>query len=285
MSRLGLAFGGGGARGAAHAGVLYELETIGLKPELVTGTSIGALVAALAAFSKSPEEIHQFFTDLTFGSLYNFPGKSPSLSSLARFESVLVNMLGRPDFSESIIPLSVVATNLVTRQEVILDQGDVVSAVMASMAFPILLPPVERNGLLLVDGGLVNNVPFDVARARGATTVIAIDLGNSAPYGTEPIASTSTSTGIWARALNLTKKRPTFQVMTAVTDIITERSMQARMAISPPDLLIRPAMKHVGLIDFDMTPAAVLSGRKSIRENPEIIEKLQQWCKNPSTSS
>lgn len=284
MNKLGLAFGGGGARGAAHAGVLYELDSIGIKPYLVTGTSIGALVATLAAFSKSPEEIHQFFTQLTLGSLYNLPGKKPSLSSTARFESVLVEMLGRPDFSESTIPLSVVATNLETRQEVVLDEGDVVSAVMASMAFPILLPPVEREGLLLVDGGLVNNVPFDVARARGATTVVAIDLGNSAPYGSEPAvsASASTGTGIWARAINITKKRPTFQVMTAVTDIITERSMQARMAISPPDLLIRPEMKHVGLIDFDMTPAAVLTGRKSIRENPEIVEKLQQWCKNPA---
>ncbi|MFT5194046.1 MAG: NTE family protein [Cellvibrionaceae bacterium] len=282
MINLGLAFGGGGARGAAHAGILYELDTIGLKPDLITGTSIGAVVAALAAFSKTPEEIHQFFTKLTLGSLYNLPGKNPSLSSLARFESVLVEMLGRPDFSESTIPFSVVATNLSTRQEVVLGEGDVVSAVMASMAFPILLPPVERNGLLLVDGGLVNNVPFDVARARGATVVIAVDLGNSAPYGSEP--TIGTANGLWGRAINATKKRPTFQVMTAVTDIITERSMQARMAISPPDLLIRPLMNHVGLIDFDMTPAAVLAGRQSIRENPEMIEKLRQWCKNPPNS-
>lgn len=277
MIRLGLALGGGGARGAAHAGVLYELNAIGIKPDLITGTSIGGLVAALAAFGKSPEQIHQFFSDLTLGSLYNRPGSSPAVSGLAQFESALVKAIGRPAFKESTIPFSVIATNLVTRQEVVLDEGDVISAVLASMAFPIMLPPVERNGLILVDGGLVNNVPFDVARARGATRVIAVDLANSAPYGTEP--KINSATGLLGRAVNITKKRPTFQVMTAVTDIITERTMQARMAISPPDLLIRPAMDHVGLIDFDMTPAAVITGRKSIRENPEIIEKLQQWCK------
>lgn len=277
MIKLGLALGGGGARGAAHAGVLYELETLGVKPDLLTGTSIGGLVAALVAFEKSPEEIHQFFTDLTLGSLYNRPGSSPSFSGLAQFEAALVQAIGRPEFSDASIPFAVIATNLVSRQEVVLDDGDVVSAVLASMAFPILLPPVERNGLTLVDGGLVNNVPFDVARARGATNVIAVDLANSAPYGTEP--TIKSATGLIERAINITKRWQTFQVMTAVTDILTERTMQTRMAISPPDVLIRPAMNDVGLIDFDMTPAAVITGRKSVRENPEIIEKLQQWGK------
>ena len=277
MIKLGLALGGGGARGAAHAGVLYELDALGIQPDLITGTSIGGLVAALVAFGKSPEQVHQFFTDLSLGSLYKLPGNNPALSGLAQFESALVKAIGQPTFSESTIPFAVIATDLVTRQEVVLDEGDVVSAVLASMAFPIILPPVERNGLVLVDGGLVNNVPFDVARARGATKVIAVDLANSAPYGTEP--KIKSASGLLGRAVNITKKRPTFQIMTTVTDIITERSMQARMAISPPDLLIRPSMDHVGLIDFDMTPAAVITGRKSIRENPEIIEKLQQWCK------
>ena len=75
----------------------------------------------------------------------------------------------------------------------------------------------------------------------------------------------------------MAKRQQLFQVITSVTDIITDRSLQARMAISPPDLLIRPLMENVGLIDFDMTAKAVLIGRKSIRENPIIIENLRQW--------
>ncbi|MEM8857700.1 MAG: patatin-like phospholipase family protein [Chloroflexota bacterium] len=279
MRKLGLALGGGGARGAAHAGVLYELEALSLSPDLVTGTSIGAAVAAFMAFGKDAKTVHKFFEKLNLGNLYNLPAGSPSISSMTRFEYAIEEVIGRPTFEEANIPLSVVTTNLVTRQEIVLDEGDVVSAVLASMAFPILLPPVERNGLILVDGGLVNNVPFDVVRARGATTVIAVDLGNSAPYGSEP--KIAPSNGLLGRAINLTKRQKTFQIMTAVTDIITERSMQTRLAISPPDLLLRPLMNDVGLIDFDMTAAAVLSGRKVIRENPEIVEKLKQWCKNP----
>ncbi len=279
MIKLGLAFGGGGARGAAHVGVLYELEVLGVKPQILTGTSIGAVVAAMVAFSKPPKEIHSFFEKLDLASLYNRPGNNPSISSLYSFEKAITEVLGQPNFKDADLPFSVVTTNLVTRQELVIGEGDVVSAVLASMAFPVMFPPIEREGLTLVDGGLVNNLPFDVARARGATNVIAIDLGNSAPYGTAP--ALGAGSGLLGRAVNFTKRRQTFQVITAVTDIITERSMQARMAISPPDLLIRPRMDHIGLIDFDMTNTAILSGRKSIRENPEVVEKLKQWCKNP----
>ncbi len=275
MNKLGLTFGGGGARGAAHAGILYELEALNVKADLLTGTSIGAFVASMVAFSKTAKEIHQVFEKIDLSGLYHRPGNNPALSNINSFENALVDVIGRPDFAQADIPLAVVTTNLVTRQEVVLDEGDVVSAVMASMAFPILLPPVERSGLTLVDGGLVNNVPFDVARARGATQVIAIDLGNSAPYGTAP--APSQTTGLLGRAVNVAKRQQLFQVITSVTDIITDRSLQARMAISPPDLLIRPKMDDVGLIDFDMTAKAVLVGRKAIRENPIIIEKLRQW--------
>ncbi len=283
MNKLGLTFGGGGARGATHAGVLYELEALNVKADLLTGTSIGAFVATMVAFSKSAKEIQEVFEKIELGGLYSRPGNKPALSNINSFENALVDVIGRPKFADSDIPLAVVATNLVTRQEVVLDEGDVVSAVMASMAFPILLPPIERAGLTLVDGGLVNNVPFDVARARGATCVIAVDLGNSAPYGTTP--TLSQGAGLLGWAVNAAKQQEIFQVITSVTDIITERSLQARMAISPPDLLIRPQIDDVGLIDFDMTEKAVLVGRKSIRENPLIIEKLRQWCINKDSQN
>ncbi len=276
MIKIGLAFGGGGARGGAHIGVIYEMEKIGLKANLITGTSVGGLVAALYAVGLPAEKIHRFFSKFSFSNLYALPGSSPAISSVSKFEPMLEDLIGRPSFADLETPLALVATNLVSKKEVVLDEGDVVSAVLASMAFPILLPPVEREGLVLVDGGLVNNVPFDVARARGAHFVIAVDLGNASPYGVLPDGS-SQKTGLIERALNATKRRPMYQVMTAVTDIITHRVVTSRLAISPPDLMLRPDIGSIGLLDFQDLERAIQAGRRSLLEVvPEIQERIDQ---------
>jgi NTE family protein len=271
--KLGLALGGGGARGAAHIGVLMELERLGVRPKLVAGTSAGALIATLLAYGLPPLEMRHLFEQFGFTSLFRFPMSLPALTTPEKFEQMLFGRIGRPTFADMKTPLALVATNLVTRQEVVLDEGDVISALNASMAFPILLPPVERDGLILMDGGLVNNVPFDVVRARGATAVIAVDLGNSAPYGTKseiaPIYE-----NLFERALNATKRRPTMQVITAVTDIITSRSVQSHLAISRPDILLRPKMGTIGLLDFHALEAAIELGRAAVRDQEADILAL-----------
>ena len=271
--KLGLALGGGGARGAAHIGVLMELERLGVRPKLVAGTSAGALIATLLAYGLPPQEMRHLFEQFGFTSLFRFPVGLPALTTPEKFEHMLSERIGRPTFADMKTPLALVATNLVTRQEVVLDEGDVISALNASMAFPILLPPVEREGLILVDGGLVNNVPFDVVRARGATAVIAVDLGNSAPYGTPTLPETNGGS-LFERALNATKRRPTMQVMTAVTDIITNRGVQSRLAISRPDILLRPKMGTIGLLDFQALEAAIELGRAAVREQESAILEL-----------
>ncbi|MEM7799624.1 MAG: patatin-like phospholipase family protein [Chloroflexota bacterium] len=274
MRKVGIALGGGGARGCAHIGVLYGLRKIGVKPDLVTGTSIGAVVAALIAFGRTVEEIHNFFDIISLKTVFSLPGKNPSLSQWTKFESLMVEHIGRPTFAEADIPLSVVATNLIDRQEVVLDEGDVISAVLGSMAFPILLPPVERNGLVLVDGGVVNNVPFDVARARGATFVVAVDLSNSAPYGTSPLPTTKREPGLWGAAIDLTKRRPIFQVMTSVVDIINDRTTSARLAISPPDIMIRPEINTIGLLDFFAVDDGITAGKNAVEQ---LLPKFQKY--------
>lgn len=280
MKKVGIAFGGGGARGCAHIGVLYELRQLGVSPNLVTGTSIGAVVATLVAFGKTVEEIHHFFDTVSLKTVFSLPGKNPSLSQWTRFESLLVEHIGRPTFDEAKIPLSMVATNLVDRQEVVLDEGDVISAVLGSMAFPILLPPVEREGMILVDGGVVNNVPFDVARARGATTVIAIDLSNSTPYGSQIPQANKREPGIWGAAVDLTKRRPIFQVMTSVVDILNDRTTRARMAISPPDIMIRPEINTIGILDFFAVQDGIDAGRKAVQE---ILPSFERHLPRPKS--
>jgi NTE family protein len=271
--KIGLALGGGGARGAAHLGVLQELERLGIRPDLITGTSIGGLIGALVAAGLQPDDLIAFFHKVGLSQMYSLPGNAAGLSSTAKIEKLLVETIGHITFADLQIPLAVVATNLVNRKIVILDEGEVVTAVLASISIPIIFPPVEREGMALVDGGLLNNLPFDIARARGATFVIAVDLSNSAPYGT-PAEPAPPASSIIERALALTQRQRTWQVLSAVTDIITTQSFNARMAVAPPDILLRPNMSTIGLFDFHRLEEGIAVGKTAVQTAEKQIQDL-----------
>jgi NTE family protein len=269
--KIGLALGGGGARGAAHIGILMELERLGVQPDLITGTSIGGLVGALVAAGLQTDDLVTLFQKVGLSQMYGLPGSTAGLSSTAKIERLLVDTIGRITFADLEIPLAVVATDLVGRKIVILDEGDVVTAVLATIALPIIFPPIERDGMVLVDGGLLNNLPFDIARARGATFVIAVDLSNSAPYGT-PAESAQPPSGIIERALALTQRQRTWQVLSTITDIITTQSFSARMAIAPPDILLRPDMSTIGLFDFHRLEEGIAVGKTAVQQVEKQIQ-------------
>lgn len=263
--KLGLALGGGGGRGAAHIGVLFELERLNIRPHLISGTSIGGLVGALYACGKSVEEIKAFFQKLNVTSMYAL-GKGPALSHNSKLEKLLEEEMGRPSFSDLHTPLAVVATDLVQRETVILDDGDVITAVLATTALPLVLPPVEREERYLVDGGLLNNVPFDVVKARGASAVLGIDLTNTAPYGTED-DDEPPAFGVVDRVLNLSHRYKTWQLLSTVVDIVTLQSLNTRLALSAPDLLLRPYLGTIGLLDFHRWEEGIEIGLKSAQEH------------------
>lgn len=271
--KIGLALGGGGARGAAHIGVLKALERLEIRPDLITGTSIGGLIGALVAAGLRADELVAFFQKISLGQMYSLPGNAPGFSSTAKIEKLLVDTIGRITFAELQIPLAVVATDLIGRKVVILDEGDVATAVLATIAIPIIFPPVEREGMALVDGGLLNNLPFDIARARGAQFVIAVDLSNSAPYGT-PTEPTPAASGIIERALALTQRQRTWQVLSTVTDIITMQSFNARMAVAPPDILLRPDMSTIGIFDFHRLDEGIKVGETAVQKVEVQIQNL-----------
>lgn len=273
--KIAFTLGGGGARGAAHIGVLVELERLGIRPNLITGTSIGGLVAALYAAGQTPEQMLVFFQKLGLGQMYALPGSVPSLSSNSKIEKLLEETIGRITFADLKTPLAVVTTNLIARREVVLDEGDVISAVLATIAFPLLLPPVELPGQVLVDGGIVNNVPFDVARARGATFVIAVDLSNTAPFGA-PDTAEKPRTGLIARALTITRRNRTLQILSAVVDMLTVQSLNARLAISQPDVLIRPKLGTIGLLDFHRWNEGMEAGKTAVLEMEEQLTVISK---------
>lgn len=300
--KLGITLGGGGARGSAHLGALRELFSLGIKPDLVTGTSIGGLIGALVCAGVSLEKIETALRSLKPSTMYSLPKDEPSLGSTENIEKYLEKLFAehyaerfkdrenkRPTFADLEIPLAVVATDLVTRREVVLDSGDLLTAIKATISIPVIFPPVIIGERALVDGGLMNNLPFDVARARGATYTIAIDLGLSSPYGT-PITNPSPPEGgggafgfkwaevldgrIFDRALYQAARDPLWQVVTAVFDIVNEQNVKLRLAISPPDVIIRPQIGTIGILDFHTIDDGMEAGRKAVMRSGADIERL-----------
>jgi NTE family protein len=180
QKKLGLALGGGGARGLAHIGVLKILEQASIPIHCIAGTSMGAIVGAAYAAGISPQELELEALHLSkkrqLIRMTDF-GLGRGLISSKRVRSLFIDKWGlEKSFDQLRIPVAAVATNLNRRCCVTIDQGSVIDAVMASSSFPGVLPPVEINGEFLVDGFIFNNVPADVARRLGAEVVLAVDV-------------------------------------------------------------------------------------------------------------
>lgn len=213
--KIGLALGGGGAKGGAEVGVLKVLETAGIKPDYIAGTSIGAIVGGLYAAGFSATELEELFCQQEWLSLltdrrsdlsgqpysvedgityiFGFPiidQNNPTFGVLkgGRVEAVIDSMMvqkGCTRFECLKTPFRCVAAELRTAQEVVLDEGSLSKAIRASMAIPGIFKPVTINGEQLVDGGFMNNLPVDVVRQMGADIVIAVDLQQDKPENRE----------------------------------------------------------------------------------------------------
>ncbi len=179
--RLGLALGGGAVRGAAHVGVLEVLDRAGLQPAVLTGTSAGALVGALYAAGTAPAEIGKLAQTLRWARLVRPARTRKALFDTARLAGFLDEVLGGRDFDALDLPFAAVACELTSGRRVVLRDGPVSTAVLASAAIPGVFPPVERGDDLLVDGSLVDIVPAGLARELGADIVVGVDVTGPLP--------------------------------------------------------------------------------------------------------
>ncbi|MFA5082944.1 MAG: patatin-like phospholipase family protein, partial [Hydrogenophilaceae bacterium] len=269
--RVGLALGSGSARGWAHVGVIRALEQAGVRPDLVCGTSIGALVGAAYAAGEI-DRFEQWLLGLGMADVLSFMDVHLS-GGLIKGERLMEffrrNFIDRPVEALD-LPFGVVATALHTGAEVWLREGSTIDAVRASIALPALFTPVIRDGLMLVDGGLVNPVPVSLARAMGADIVIAVDLnsdllGRHLRKAPEP-AAPSGEVSEWLRKLqdNLGVLMPArangkphipsmLDVVASSINIMQVRISRSRMAGEPPDLIVTPRLSHLGLLDFHRT--------------------------------
>ena len=246
--RIGLALGGGGARGLAHIPMLETLDDLGIRPHVIAGTSIGAIIGALYAAGLSGRDIRaqisQFFVDQSEAErkLFALPKSirwldfidpafaGGGLLSSDDFIEWLGEVLPARNFRQLEIPLRVVTADLMTGREVIMESGALLPAVQASMAVPGVFPPVEVNGYSLVDGGVANPLPFDRVRDDCDITV-AIDVSGSRELEDD---ETLSSVGVLLQS---------FTVMS--NNILIEKLKQQK-----PAVYIKPDIRNVKVLEF-----------------------------------
>ena len=252
--KVGLALGGGAARGFAHIGVIQVLEEHGIKPSLVVGTSAGSLVAALYASGLNGQQLAQLALAMDEGAItdWAFPGRGVIRGeALARW--VREHTRGRP-IEQMPLPLGIVATDLDSGEPVLFRRGDTGTAVRASSAVPAVFQPVRIGAREYVDGGLVAPVPVRYAREMGAELVIAVDI--STPPDGHP-------TGDAVRLL-----LQTFNIMGASI---------SRFELRDADVVLRPALAGVGSANFTARQRAIAAGREAaLAQLPFIRTRLAQ---------
>lgn len=263
--RVGLVLSGGAARGLAHIGVLKALEEQGVVIDAIAGTSMGAVVGGLYAAGYSVAELERLATQLDWqqalsdeppredipfrrkqddrdflvkqklsfrddGSL-GLPLGVLQGQNLAVLLEKLFARVGESDFDQLPIPFRAVAADIASGEAVVFSQGHLALAVRASMSIPAILTPVELDGRLLVDGGIANNIPLDVARQMGVDRVIVVDIGS-------PLGSTESMQTV-------------FNILNQSVALLTRRNSEAQLAtLDEQDILVQPTLTGFGVTDF-----------------------------------
>lgn len=254
MPRVGLVLGGGAARGFAHVGVIRVLEREKIPFDVIVGTSVGSLVGAIYADKKSSFELEWIAFLLGEKDLfdYTFTQLTQGLVRGDRLEEFVQRRLAAREIPELKIPFAAVATDIQSGETVVLRTGSVARAVRASSSIPGIFIPVRHQGRLLVDGGVLNNIPVDVARSLGAEVVIAVDLG---------------ATSKAAQVNNI------FDAIVQTLHLMGAQSVEARLREA--DVVIRPAVTHFSAFDFSKKKEMVAVGIQAAEQAlPRIREKL-----------
>ncbi len=295
---IGLALGSGSARGWAHIGVIHALEELGIRPRIVCGTSIGALVGAAYA-SGNLERLETWVSGLRIKDVVSYFDLTLN-GGMIKGER-LMDFFRRHLQDRAIASLTqtyaAVATDLATGRETWLREGSLLDAVRASIALPGLFTPALHNGRWLVDGGLVNPVPVSLARALGAEVVIAADLNTNLvgrhlrprarpPAGNRP-AEDSLAAALMQRlqagleGLPLpwreTEEAPPslFDTLATSINIMQVQISRSRLAGEPPDILVTPRLAHLGLLEFHRAREAIAEGRRAVQAVQPLLRELE----------
>ena len=250
--KIGLALGGGGARGIAHLGVWQRLQELGIPIHCIAGTSIGAIAGAVIAAGRVDEALA--WCEMSSWKklpelLFDFPTMKALIAGRS-VEKKLRQIIATEGFADLAVPFAAVATDLNTGEAVVMQDGDLISAVRASMSIPGVFSPIERDGRVLVDGQFVNPVPVSVCRALGADVVIAVDVN--------PLEDPATAKPF--------KKLRITDVLLKSFGILNYELTRRELAVNKPDVLIRPDVGKVVALDFRRVGPLVEIGRQAVDE-------------------
>ncbi len=275
-----LALGGGGVKGNAHLGVLRVLEQNGFQVAGIAGTSAGGLWGGLYAAGLPIDQILEQANSLDYNEAYRrLPDDEPSWMGVAGLSKVLHDLLGDRKFEDLRIPFSVTAVDLDTAELVTIRDGSVVDAILATIAVPGVFPPSNFNGRLLVDGGVLSPVPVALARS------LAPDLPVAAVVLSPPIdhwnrASKPRLMGslpFLARYLARLRVAQALDVFLRAIDISGAQLTELILALEKPEVMIRPAVGEIGLLDHvDATHVADLGAQAALEALPEL-ERQVSW--------
>jgi NTE family protein len=249
--RIGLALGGGAARGFAHVGVIKALEARGIHPEIVVGTSVGSFVAALYAAGYGGMELQRAALQFEEGTIADWSLPSRGLFKGLALQDYVNRAVQQRPIEGMRHKLAIVATDLGSGEMMVFERGNVGMAVRASSSVPGVFQPIDINGHEYVDGGLVSPVPVRVARKLGADVVIAVDIS----------------------------KRPAAQSTNGTVDILLQTfaimgQVIARAELQGADLVLRPALDGVASTDFQNRELAIREGEQAVTVQAEALDAL-----------
>jgi len=260
MKKVGLALGGGAARGLAHVGVLEVLEKEGIPVDMIAGTSAGAAVGALYAQGKSASRIKELALDTGWRRLVSLIDLALPKSGFiegTKIKNLLKSFMGDISFSQLKIPLSCVATDIRSGEEVVINEGSVLEAVRASISIPVIFTAVRWRDRYLVDGGLVNPVPVSTVRDMGADLLIAVNVIPTMGVRLQP-AKEAKEPGIFQSLLH------SFYIATYSL---------VRSSLAEADIVIEPKLPHIGYGDFHRIGDSIAQGEIAAQE---LVEQIKQ---------
>ena len=297
--KVGLVLGSGASRGWSHIGIIKALLSEGIKPDIVTGTSVGAMIGA-CYLAGNLQKLEDWVLESTRSDVYRFFNVKWTQSGFVdnkRLQSFLHEYVAGEELKIQDLPkpFAAVATNLRNGREVWFQKGEVAHAVSASMALPGLFPAVRDDQDWLVDGGLVNPVPVSVCRALGADVVIAVNLNSdivgkrSARAAKKPNENEEKKKGVLQKVKDTTRDVTSsifsdnektddtpglFMSVTNSINIVQDRITRSRMAGDPAEVLIAPKLSHIGLLEFQRAAEAIEEGERCVQSRLDEIKQV-----------